>query len=86
MKLWVQVTPGAKKRQVVGFEGGILRIKVKSPPKEGKANKELEEFLSELLDVPKSSVKVVKGHTSRKKLIEIKGVEEEQLKAVLSKH
>ena len=76
MKINIRITPNAKKTEIVGkdstlFGDEILKIKVASPPVEGKANKELINFLSEHFDVPKSKVHIVSGEKSRSKVVEI---------------
>ena len=72
--LYVQISPNASKNSLEGFRGDILRIKIAAPPVEGKANKELVAYLSNVLDVSKSSVRIVKGHTLRNKVIAIDGL------------
>lgn len=72
--LYVQISPNASKNSLEGFRGDILRIKIAAPPVEGKANKELVSYLSDVLDVSKGSVRIVKGHTQRNKVIAVDGV------------
>lgn len=50
---------------------GTIKIKLTAPPVEGKANLALMEFLSEVLDVPRSKIDIVAGINSREKLISI---------------
>ena len=71
--------PGVKQNTVVRLENGIWHIKIAAPPVEGKANKELVEFLSEVLGVSKSHITIEKGLTSRKKLIVVEGVTEAEV-------
>ena len=76
MKLRVRATPNARRSEVVGWEddaqaGRILRVRVAAPPVEGKANSELRDFLAKLLKLPKSSVTLEKGGSSRYKSFEI---------------
>ncbi len=54
-------------------------MKIAAPPVEGKANKELTEFLSVVLEVSKSRITIEKGTTSRKKLITVEGVTEAEV-------
>jgi uncharacterized protein (TIGR00251 family) len=72
--LQVKVHPGAKRNEITGFTGGVLQVKIAAPPEKGRANKELTDFLSQLLDVTKSSISIVKGETGRSKLISIEGL------------
>jgi uncharacterized protein (TIGR00251 family) len=77
--LTIQVQPKAKRNEVLGFAEGILRLKIAAPPVEGKANKEVISYLSEVLDIPKSSVDIERGHTSKIKIIAINGVDRERI-------
>jgi hypothetical protein len=74
LTITIHVQPNAGRNEVVGFEEGVLRVKVAAPPVKGKANKELVDFLSKLLGVSKSSITIDKGHTSRRKVIGIEGL------------
>jgi uncharacterized protein len=62
----------------------VLRLKIAAPPEKGKANQELTNFLSRLLDVQKSSISIVKGETGRNKLISIEGLNAEEVAERLS--
>ncbi len=64
---------------MVGFTDGVLRVKVSAPPIKGKANKELITFLSWLLGVSKGSVNIIKGHTTRNKVVAIDGLSREEV-------
>ena len=75
----VHVQPSASRNEVVGFEEGVLRIKIAAPPVKGKANRELVDFLSKLLGVSKSSITIEKGLTSRRKVIAIEGLSQAQI-------
>ncbi|OGN88076.1 MAG: hypothetical protein A2Z74_04370 [Chloroflexi bacterium RBG_13_46_9] len=75
-KILVQVHPSAKRNEILRFENGIWHLKIAAPPVEGKANKELVDFLSEVLKVSKSRISIEKGATSRKKLIAVEGMTE----------
>lgn len=83
IKILVQVHPGAKRNEILRFENGIWHLKIAAPPVEGKANKELIDFLSEVLDVSKSRISIEKGATSHKKLVMVYGVMEQDLTAKL---
>ena len=80
----MQVYPNAAKNEVVDFIDGVLRVKVAAPPVKGKANKELIAFLSRVLSVEKSSISIAKGHTSRRKVIAIDGLSQEEVMKRLS--
>ena len=68
----------------MGFKGELLQVKVAAPPIKGKANKELVSFLSQALGVTKSTLTIVKGHTSRNKVILVAGLSQEDLSRRLS--
>ncbi len=57
------------------MSGETLHVKIAAAPEKGKANKELIDFLSERLDVRKSSIQIVKGETSRNKVVSIEGLD-----------
>ncbi len=67
----VHVQPGASRNQVLGLHGDALKLKIKAPPVEGRANKACIEFLSEELGLPKSAIEILSGHSSRQKKIRI---------------
>ncbi|MGV3759299.1 MAG: DUF167 domain-containing protein [Actinomycetota bacterium] len=69
--LTIRVQPGARRSEVVGPHGDALRVRVASPPVDGKANAELVRFLADYLGVPARSVEVVRGHTSRTKVVHV---------------
>ena len=71
MKLKVQVTPNAKKSQIIGWTAEqILKVKVAAVPEDGKANEELIEFLSKTLKIKKRDITLINGATSRLKTLE----------------
>jgi len=78
-RISVRVHPGATKNEVVGFTDGVLRVRVSAPPVKGKANRELIAFLSEKLGVTRGKVAIIKGHTTRNKVVAINGLSQEEL-------
>jgi uncharacterized protein len=74
-----RVQPGAPKNAVAGLTNGVWKIRVAAPPVEGKANRALIDYLSELLDVPKSCVAVIRGETGRDKVVAITGLSREEI-------
>ena len=85
VKIAVQAHPGAKRNEVLRFVDGVWHLKISAPPTEGKANKELIEFLSEILDISKSRISIDKGITSHRKLISIEGITKETVEERLRK-
>jgi uncharacterized protein (TIGR00251 family) len=72
IRLAVQITPNAKKTEVIGVLDDALKLKLQAQPIEGKANDALVRFLAEVLKVPRSAITITHGQTSKKKLLEIK--------------
>ncbi len=60
----------------MGIHEGALKVKLTSPPVEGKANEELIEFLADLLGVRKSDIKILRGGSSKQKTVEVAGLRE----------
>lgn len=85
VRIAVQAHPGAKRNEVVRFEDGVWHIKIAAPPAEGKANKELIEFLSDVLDISKSRITIEKGTTGHRKLIAVDGITKETMEERLNK-
>jgi uncharacterized protein len=71
MKLYVLVKPGARKDDVVKMPDKSLKIFVKAKPIKGKANESVKFMLSEYYGVPKSSITLLSGETSKHKYFEI---------------
>lgn len=78
-KISLVVYPNAAKNEVAGFAEGVLRVKVSAPPVKGKANKELITFLSQRLGVGKDRLSIVKGHTTRNKVVAVDGLNQEEI-------
>jgi uncharacterized protein len=81
--LRVRVTPRAKRNEIGGFREGVLLVRVAAPPVEGKANDAVVKLLAKRLRVPRSSVQVVQGETSRDKVIRIERLNEEEIERAL---
>ncbi|MEQ8464510.1 DUF167 domain-containing protein [Coleofasciculus sp. E1-EBD-02] len=71
MKKSVKVKPNSKTQSIEEMADGTLKVNLKSPPVDGKANKELIELLAEKFNVTKSQVQIKSGLSSKIKLIEI---------------
>jgi len=68
----VRVIPRASRNEIVEIlSDQTVKIRLKAPPVEGKANEELVKFLSKILDIPKSKIEIVGGKTGRDKLVSI---------------
>ena len=83
-RLTVKVHPRAKRSALTGRLGDAWKLSLAAPPVDGKANDECVRFIAELAGVPRSRVRIVKGLTSRLKVVEIEGVPQEDLERRLS--
>lgn len=80
--IYIYAQPGASKNQVVGIYDGPsdshltkeLKIKLRAPPVDGKANESLIKFLAEIFDLPTSRISIVRGESSRHKVLRLAGV------------
>ena len=72
--LTVHVQPKASKTEYAGIHGGALKFRVAAPPVEGAANEALCTYLAGLFGLPKKSVVVQSGHSSRRKRVLLTGV------------
>ncbi len=71
MILDIRVIPSASKNEIQGFRDGVLRVRIAAPAVDGRANRALVDFLAAAFHLPRSSLVIVKGHTSHRKRIEI---------------
>lgn len=78
-KISLRVYPNASRNEVAGLIDGVLRVKVSAPPIGGKANRELVTFLSRLLGVSKGNIDIIRGHTSRNKVVVIDGLSRQEV-------
>lgn len=71
MKLQIQVKPNSRQESVQRQPDGSYKISLNAPPAEGRANERLVEVLAEHFKVPKSRISILKGASSRKKVVEV---------------
>jgi uncharacterized protein (TIGR00251 family) len=81
--LTVRVQPRARRTEVVGERNGVVVVRVAAPPVDGKANAELCAFFASLTGVRRSAVTVVRGHSTRDKVVRVDGVGDAELRAAL---
>lgn len=74
----IKISPNSKKNEIIN-EGDFTKIKITAQPIDGKANKALIEFLSKNFKIPKTSIKILKGETSKEKTILFETKDEEKL-------
>jgi uncharacterized protein (TIGR00251 family) len=83
----VKVHPRAHKNAITSVVGDALKLALTAPPVDGRANEACTDYLAEFLNVPRSSVTIAAGETSRQKLVCAAGLSaaqvEEKLRAIL---
>ena len=79
----IHVVPNSSKTQIIGEHGDRLKIKIKAPPVDGKANEEVIDFLCEKLGIKKNQAELVAGQTSKSKniLLKIENIDLKKLEA-----
>ena len=82
----VHVVPNSKSDGVVGEQAGTIKIKLRAPAVEGKANAALLHFLSEQLKLPRHCIVMERGHRSRDKMVRIDGLTEEDVHRRMREH
>ncbi len=84
----VKVHPRARKNAITGTMGDALKLALTAPPVEGRANQAAIEFFADLFEIPRSSVTIASGETSRNKVVLISGMNraavEQRLAGVLA--
>ena len=75
----VHLSPRASKDGIDGCHGDALKIKVKAPPVEGKANEALIKFLAKLLGVPQNHLDLIHGRSGRTKTLRVEGLNPEEV-------
>jgi len=70
----VHVRPSAGRNEVTGFTVDALQVKIAAPPVQGKANRELLVFLSQQLGVRQDALTIIRGLSSRYKLVRVDGL------------
>jgi len=79
----IKIVPNSSKNDIV-LEDEFVKIKITAQPVEGKANKALIEFLSKKFKIPKTSIEIVKGETSKEKTLLFKTSEEAKQNLIIS--
>ncbi|RPI28500.1 MAG: DUF167 domain-containing protein [Acidobacteria bacterium] len=77
--LQVRLQPRASRNELAGVVENSLKVRLTSPPVEDRANRQLVEFLADLLDLPRRDVVLLHGQKSRAKTIGVKGISTEDL-------
>ena len=79
----VKVHPRARKNAITGEVGDALKVALTAPPVEGRANQACIEFLAEILNVPRASVTIAAGESSRLKVVRVAGLTAAQVETKL---
>jgi uncharacterized protein (TIGR00251 family) len=82
--LELRVTPNASRDEAVGWVGPVLRLKIRAPALDGRANEAVCAFLAGRLGVPRRAVTLLRGEKSRQKVVRIDGLEEATVRSRLS--
>ena len=83
LSLYVQ--PRASRNELAGLHGNALKLRLTTPPVDGKANKAAISFFSKLLKIPKSAIIIKSGLQSRSKKVLLSGLEEHDIRRLLVK-
>ncbi|MBZ5551083.1 MAG: DUF167 domain-containing protein [Acidobacteriia bacterium] len=80
----IVVVPRAGKNGLAGVLAGALRLKTVAPPVDGAANAACIQYLSRLLDVPKSNVELISGEHHKRKTVYVRGIKASDVRRILS--
>lgn len=67
----IHVMPNAPQTQITGLHDGALRVRLKAPPVDGKANLALQAWLASVLGLPRASIELIRGETARRKQLRV---------------
>ena len=84
VRLPIKVVAGSSRNGIAGWSGNTLRVRVSAPPERGKANAAVEALLNEVLGLSRGGAKIVSGSTSSRKVVEIVGLPEPEVRRKLS--
>jgi hypothetical protein len=82
--LRVRVQPRSSRNALGGEREGALLVRLTAPPVEGRANQALARLLADVLDIPPSAVRLVRGDSGRDKLVAIAGIDAATARARLA--
>jgi uncharacterized protein (TIGR00251 family) len=84
IKISVRVTPNSPSNQIQGLANGVWKVRIAAPPDKGKANKELLDFLARKLNLRKDNLTLLRGASTRTKMIGVTGLVQEEVFRLLS--
>jgi uncharacterized protein len=79
----IRVQPRSSKQELAGIQDDALKLRIKAPPVDGKANEECIRFLSELFGIKKSRISIISGLTSRGKTVSIEGLKKKDIESAV---
>lgn len=80
----VYVVPRSSRTEIVGIYENSLKIKLKSPPVDNEANKELVRFLAQKLKISKSNINITSGHLNKRKVLTLSGCTSKYILGIFS--
>lgn len=84
VKISLFVQPNAPKSEIIGPYNNSLKVKIHAPPVDGKANEEIQKFLSKILEIPKNRIQILKGDKSKMKSVLILDAELSAIEAKIN--
>ena len=82
-RLSLKVAAGSSADGIQGWLGNALKVRVTAAPERGKANTAVLEILAEALGLPRQAIRIVSGHGSSRKIVEIEGLSETEVRRLL---
>ncbi len=82
-RLKLHLTPGARQEGIGGWQGGALRLRVRARAEKGRANEAALRLLADRLGLPRAALSIIRGATSRDKLVQVDGLSEVELRTLL---
>ena len=79
----VRVQPRSSKTEICGIHDGALRVRLKSPPVDGAANRQCIELLSRKMKIPKRAVRIASGANARRKRLKVLGMSMKEVRNIL---
>ncbi len=81
--LALYVQPRSSRNEIAGLHGDALKLRLTTPPVDGKANRAVISFLAKLLKIPKSAILIKSGQRSRSKKLLLSGLDEQEARRLL---
>ncbi|MGM0441015.1 MAG: DUF167 domain-containing protein [Elusimicrobiota bacterium] len=78
-----KVQPSSSRQAITRMDNGEIKINLTAPPSGGKANRQLIEYLAQLLDISKKSIRIKKGKKNSRKVVQINGVKKSEFNSIL---